>query len=103
MSAATYTYAVSWSGNGREAGHTSWATYTSAAERMPITKQVMTVASMILRLGFSASSESVEMASKPMYVSTASEVHQKRPLTVNIAGSKIVREWKLGSMRLWSE
>src|SRR5580692_8274287 len=84
---ATYEYAVFTSGNGSEAGQINCATYTSIAERTPITTQVNTVASRIFRLGFSASSESVEIPSNPIYVSTAIDVHPNSPAIVNVFGS----------------
>src|SRR5713101_2581646 len=85
--AAAHTYAVSGFGNASVAGHTSCATYTSAADRNPITTQVSTVASKILRRGFSASSESVEMPSNPIYDSTAIDVQPNRLPQVNVCGS----------------
>src|SRR5579859_5348950 len=85
--AAAQTYAVSGFGNGSVAGHTNCATYTSAADKKPITTQVRTVASKILRRGFSASSESVEIPSNPMYDSTAIEVHPNKLPQVNVCGS----------------
>ena len=67
---------VDYLGNGFDAGQISCATYTSAAERHADRRtQVSTVASMMLRRGFSASSDSVEIPSNPIYVSTAIEVH----------------------------
>jgi hypothetical protein len=63
---AAYTNAVVSSGNGCEAGHASCAAYTSNAERIPIATQVSAVATGMLRRGFSASSERVEMPSKPI-------------------------------------
>ena len=41
---------------------------------IPVKRQIRTVASRMLRRGFVASSERVEIPSNPMYVSTASEV-----------------------------
>src|SRR5580658_5651242 len=77
---ATQTYAVSTSGKCCDAGQINCATYTSTAESKPITTQVNTVASRIFRRGFSASSESVEIPSNPIYVSTAIDVHPNNAL-----------------------
>src|SRR6266851_9628654 len=81
---ATNVNAVSTLGKASEAGHTNCAAYTSKAERKPITTHVSTVASRILRRGFSASSESVEMPSKPIYDSTAIDVQPNRLPHVNV-------------------
>jgi hypothetical protein len=52
-----------------------------------MTRHVKTVASRMFRRGFSASSESVEIPSKPMYVRTAIEVQPNRPAKVKVCGS----------------
>src|SRR5258708_29601657 len=67
--------------------HTSCAAYTSSEDKIPVTTQTSTEASRMFLRGFSTSSENVEMASKPMYVSTAMEVPSKIEFKLKVAGS----------------
>jgi hypothetical protein len=84
---ATNVNAVSIFGNASEAGQIICAAYTWSADSMPITRVVKTVASRMLRRGFSASSDNVEIPSKPIYVSTAIEVPPSTAFAFHNEGS----------------